>query len=259
MNMIIILRKMFRKYANGRLWEIDLLRGIALYIMIIFHFLYDLNHFSVTHYPLYTGYFSYLAQLTASVFVVLAGISLSISYMKAKQKQISINSIRSNFLIRGGKIFGFGMFITLITFIVIPERFVIFGVLHLIGISIILSILFLNYHYLNYLLGFIFIGIGLYLRTMTFDFQWLLPLGLLPHQFATIDYFPILPWFGVVLFGIALGKTLYPDAKRRFHLKEEITGSIPHGICFFGRNSLPVYILHQPILIGLIFLLFLQS
>ena len=249
---------MIRKQSNGRLWEIDLLRGIALYIMIIFHFLYDLNYFSVTHYHLYSGYFSYLAQLTASVFVVLAGVSLSIGYAKAKQKQLSMKDIRINFIIRGVKIFGLGMCITLITFIAIPERFVIFGVLHLIGVSIILSVLFLNYHHLNYLLGVLFIAIGLYLRTITFDFNWFIPLGLLPHQFYTIDYFPLLPWFGVVLFGIALGKTLYPDANRRFHIKDEIYGSIPQGICFFGRNSLPVYMFHQPILIGLIFLIFIQ-
>jgi uncharacterized membrane protein len=254
---ISIFITMIRKKADGRLWEIDLFRGIALCVMIIFHFLYDLNHFSITNFHLYSGFFSYLAQFTASIFVILAGVSLSISYVKAKQYQLSEKEIQRKFIIRGLKIFFLGMVLTFFTWYAIPERYIVFGVLHCIGASIILSILFLRYHLLNYLVGIIFIGAGLYLRTMTFDFQWLLPLGLLPQRFYTIDYFPLLPWFGVVLFGIALGKTLYPNAQRRFYITEEINGHIPQGICFFGRHSLHVYMLHQPILLALIFLLFL--
>lgn len=243
------------KKANGRLWEIDAIRGIALIIMILFHFFYDLNHFGVTNYKLYTGLFSYLAYITASVFVILAGVSLTIN-LKKSQKKYATKEIYKRFILRGIKIFLLGVIITLITLFYIPERFVLFGVLHCIGISIILAIPFLSYKTTNILLGIPIIAIGMILRTMTFDFEWFIPLGFLPQRYFTIDYFPLFPWFGVILIGIALGNLLYPDAQRSYKIREQIKNPIPKGISFIGRHSLHVYFLHQPILILIILLIF---
>lgn len=246
------------KKADGRLWEIDFLRGIAIILMIIFHFIYDLNHFSVIYYKLWIGPFAYAASLIASVFVILVGISLTISYNKRK-KRFPIKDIRIQFVSRGIKLFSLGLIITLITYIIIPERFVIFGILHCIGISIILSIPFLSYSRLNLLLGSIFIIFGLYLRLFIFDFSFLLPFGFLPPSYFTIDYFPLLPWFGVVLLGIAFGNFFYKDGKRRYHLNDGLSIGLPEKICYVGRHSLPIYFLHQPILVAVIFIfLFFQ-
>jgi uncharacterized membrane protein len=149
------------------------------------------------------------------------------------------------------------MIITFISWIYIPERFIIFGILHCIGVSIILSFPFIRFRVTNLILGFLLIGIGSYLKLLTFDFNWLIPLGFLPHSFFTIDYFPLLPWFGVVLIGMAIGNFIYPDAKRQYHLKDLSNYLSVKLLCFLGRNSLIIYFLHQPILIGLIFLLLL--
>ncbi|OYT30185.1 hypothetical protein B6U98_00155 [Thermoplasmatales archaeon ex4572_165] len=242
--------------SNGRLWEIDFLRGIAIILMVFFHFLYDLNHYSVTNYRLYSGYFSYLSYGTASIFVFLVGVSLTISYNKSNQKNSS-SVLSMKYVKRGAKIIGLGMIITLFTLWYIPEGFVLFGILHCIGVSIILSIPFLRYRLFNIITGSIIIFIGGYLNLFRFDFPWLLPFGFVPKQFFTIDYFPLIPWFGVVLIGIAMGNYIYKGGKRRYGLNDYSDHFGIGHICYLGRNSLYVYFFHQPILVGLIFLLFL--
>lgn len=249
---------MVLKKTHNRLWEIDLMRGIAIILMIFFHFFYDLNHFSITNMKLYSGLMVYIAYVTASVFVFLAGISLSISYSKSQNKLLK-KEIRLKFLWRGGKIFLLGLIITFISWIYIPERFVIFGILHCIGISIILSIPFIRLKITNLIIGFLLISIGVYLKTLTFNFNWLIPFGFLPHKFFTIDYFPLLPWFGVIMVGMAVGNFIYPNAKRLYNIREEIFSPYLKLLCFFGRHSLIIYFLHQPILIGIIFLLLMVN
>jgi uncharacterized membrane protein len=101
------------------------------------------------------------------------------------------------------------------------------------------------------------IGAGLYLKSFTFDFNWLLPIGFLPNEFATIDYFPLLPWFGVILIGIAVGNLIYPNAKRRYQIRDLPGNFFTKGLCFMGRNSLIIYFIHQPILLTIIFLFLL--
>jgi uncharacterized membrane protein len=68
----------------------------------------------------------------------------------------------------------------------------------------------------------------------------------------TVDYFPIFPWFGVVLFGMALGGILYKDGKRQFPFPD-ISKYVPVRIVsWFGKNSLTIYLAHQPIIAGTI-------
>lgn len=239
------------KKADGRLWEIDFIRGIAIILMIAFHFIYDLNHYKIIYYKLWTGPFAIAASVTASIFIVLVGISLTIAFNKRK-KHVAHSQIYAQFIKRGVKLLGLGLIISLISWIIIPERFVIFGILHCIGVCIILSIPFLRLIRLNLILGIMIIISGLLLRVMTFDFQYLIPFGFLPPNYFTIDYFPLLPWFGVVLLGIAFGHLLYPNGNRRFHLRDRSRLGLSEKICLIGRNSLLIYFAHQPVLVSII-------
>jgi len=245
---------MIIKKPDGRLWEIDLLRGIAVVAMICFHFTYDLKYFSLVDPEVYSGYVVYLSNLIPVTFLILAGVSLTISYSKAKEK-LTKKEIKIKYIKRGLEVFFLGMVITIISIIALPELFIIFGILHCIGISIIFSIPFIKYRLTNLFLGFFIVGLGVYLKFFTFDFNFLVPFGFLPHHFASIDYFPIFPWFGVVLIGIAIGNFAFPNAKRSFSIRDFSTNYVIKGMCFIGRHSLLIYFLHQPILIGLIFLL----
>ena len=77
---------MVTKKQHKRFWEIDLLRGIGVIMMIVFHFLYDLNHFDIYKLSLYSGYFLIYVYVGASIFIGLVGISLSLSFSRIKNK-----------------------------------------------------------------------------------------------------------------------------------------------------------------------------
>ena len=249
---------MILKKPDGRLWEIDVFRAVAVILMIFFHLLYDLHFFEVIQWKIWSGYSIRIASCIASIFFILVGMCLTISYSKSKQT-LSENQIRIKFIKRGLKTFLLGMIITALFLIVIPERSIIFGVLHCIGVSIILSIPFLKYRLPNIVLGIILVGLGLFLKGFTFDFAWLLPFGFMPHVYVTSDYFPLLPWFGVLLIGIAIGNLLYPEGQRRYKIADFSKNRVVSSFCFIGRHSLLIYFLHQPILLGIIFLLFLNQ
>jgi uncharacterized membrane protein len=147
--------------------------------------------------------------------------------------------------LRGIKIFSWGLLITIATLLFLERGFIYFGVLHFIGVSIILAYPFIKFRYLNLVIAIVVLLAGLYLAGFTFDFPWLLWIGLKPENFYSLDYFPILPYFSLILFGIFLGNTLYKKHKRRFELKERNIEIVE----FLGRNSLAVYLLHQPLII----------
>jgi uncharacterized membrane protein len=185
------------------------------------------------------------------MFISISGLSLTISYTQTKNKAEAHKKI----FMRGLKIFSFGVLITSITFLTFPEAFIIFGILHLIGFSIIFGQFFLKFKKMNLLLGLIIILLGFYLQNFRFDFPWLLWLGFIPKDFFTFDYFPILPWFGVSLLGIFFGNVLYNKGKRNFKIRDFSNSVAVKFLSFLGRNSLTIYLLHQPLLILLLLIL----
>lgn len=251
-----LLRKRSTQLTLGgpkRFWEIDFFRGIAIIMMIIFHVLYDINYFGVYNIILLSGFWQVFAHITAGIFIFLFGISLTISYSRAGAVKTK-RQLRLKYLGRGLKIFSLGLIITLITYLFLNQGFIIFGILHFIGISVILAYPLLKYRTLNLLLGISFIVIGFYFSALTFGFPWLLWLGLKPAFFYTLDYFPVLPWLGLALIGLFAGNTFYKNNKRRFRIPE-LSGIKPVRLfCFLGRHSLVIYLLHQPILIAFLHL-----
>lgn len=237
-----------------RFWEIDFLRGFAVIMMIVFHLFYDLNYFGGYDFNLHSGFWSYFARSTATLFIFLVGVSLTLSFSRTKRAQKVRKRLYMKYLKRGLRVFSWGLIITLITRIFLRQGFVIFGVLHLIGISIILAYPFLKLGSWNLLIGIIFISLGMYLKNLTFDFPWLIWLGLMPEHFYAVDYFPIFPWFGVVLIGLFFGNLLYPNYTRRFKLLDLSKFSFIRLFCFLGRHSLLIYLIHQPILIALLYI-----
>jgi uncharacterized membrane protein len=77
----------------------------------------------------------------------------------------------------------------------------------------------------------------------------------MPAQFTSVDYFPVLPWFGAVLIGVFVGNSLYPCYVRTFHLRDRSQVPMIRGIDFLGRHSLLIYLVHQPVLVAALFLM----
>ena len=234
-----------------RLWEVDLLRGIAIILMIIFNYSFALSYLNIYTVNGGTFYWYIFPRIIAGMFISISGLSLTLSYAQTKNKIESHKKISK----RGLKIFGFGLLITAVTFVTFPEAFIIFGILHLIGFSIIFGQFFLKFKKMNLLLGLIIILLGFYLQNFRFDFPWLLWLGFIPRNFYTFDYFPILPWFGVSLLGIFFGNVLYKNGKRNFKIRDFSNSIVVRFISFLGRNSLTIYLVHQPLLILLLLIL----
>ena len=101
------------------------------------------------------------------------------------------------------------------------------------------------------LLGLMLAGMGLYLRYyVRVDHFWLIPLGVISPRFQSSDYYPLLPNLGYFLVGAFLGRRLYPD--RTSLLPDMGNGPVGRALCFCGRNSLVIYMLHQPVLAALV-------
>jgi uncharacterized membrane protein len=241
--------------VRERFWEIDAWRGIAVIAMVLYHFSYDLAYF-VGHFD--AGFFRSgiglnMGRMIGSTFVFLAGLSLSLSYSRAVALQPSGGTLFWKYLGRGLRIFSYGLVITLATWIFTPEVIIVFGILHLIGVSIILAYPFLRLKLATVALGLVCIAIGLYLHDLNAAQTWLVWLGVRP-AFFMFDYWPVFPWFGVVLLGVFVGNSLYGSEKER------ATHAVPRlpairSLTFLGRHSLLVYFVHQPILLAILILL----
>jgi uncharacterized membrane protein len=130
---------------GNRFWEIDTLRGVAIVMMIIFHLMWDLWFFGVRpETVLYAGFWKYFQRTIPILFLSLAGISLTLSYRFAIRSRGSRDKLFRKFLRRGLKVFGLGMIITVAVWAA-GTGYVHFGILHLIGFSIIAAYPFLRY------------------------------------------------------------------------------------------------------------------
>jgi len=229
-----------------RFWEIDSDRGTTIIFMILFNWLFALTFLNIIQFQASREFWYLAPRIIGAMFIFIAGISLSLSYSRRKSF--------SHLLKRGGKIFMLGFGITILTFMTFPQQTIWFGILHLIGLSIILSSIFLKYPKFILPSAIIIMTVGFFLESMSFSFSYLLWLGFPPAGFMTFDYFPLLPWFSFMLLGIYAGQKLYKNNKRNFSLpiKENI---ITKFLCFLGRHSLLIYVIHQPFLIALLMVL----
>ena len=225
-----------------RIWELDALRGFCIVCVIFVHFMFDLVYFlgkQVDFPPLYT----FIQQYGGAILVVLSGCCAT----------LGSRSFR-----RGVLVFGCGMLITLVTLgmyrmgMAASDVVVNFGVLHLLGVCMMLYPLLkkLPTTALSVLAAAI-VAIGYAIQGMRFSVRWLFPLGFVYPGFTSSDFFPLLPQLGWFLLGIVIGRTLY-------HEKRTLLPGTAQDFFLFrffqwcGRQSLWIYLLHQPVVYGLI-------
>lgn len=238
---------------EDRLWEIDALRGVAIVMMVIYHFLWDLHSLGGYDIALRTGFWSYWQIATASLFTGLVGLSLTLSYNRERETHPT-GSLWPKYIIRGLTILTWGLVIGVVTFLALGVgMYVRFGILHLIGLSIILAYPFLRFRWLNLVLGALVILIGTGVPRLGLTLPWLEWLA--PTPGSGVDYAPLFPWFGRVLIGIFLGNTLYAGGVRRFSLPDASQNALVKVLRLLGENSLLIYLIHQPIMIASLYLL----
>jgi uncharacterized membrane protein len=239
---------------SERYWEVDAVRGIAIVMMVLYHLVYDFYYFGLSDMVFTHAFWFYFQRTTASTFIALVGVSLALRYQSYRVRAGQIPFLP--LLRRGITILGWGMVITAITWFALGPRLAVrFGILHFIGVATVAAYPFLQWRWPNLVLGVLFLMVGQTLQTLSFDRPWLMWLGFEPAGHVAVDYFPFIKWFGVVLLGIFLGHTLYGPQGRQFVLPGG-TGWLPlTTLAWCGRYSLPIYLLHQPVLLGILFLL----
>ncbi len=222
--------------SSERVWEIDFFRGIALILMIFFHIIWDLKEFYGYPFDYTQGFFYAVGRSAAYLFMLITGISCTFS--------------KNNFK-RGTKILLIAFGITIVTYFYDSKTFIAFGILHLLGVCILWYPLLKKLKPLILLfLGTIVILLGKYFYTIPMNHNFLAPLGLKTQGYYALDYYPLFPYGGVFIYGVFLAKILYSQKRSLF--KKDIPNN---PISFFGKHTLIIYLVHQPIIIAILYLL----
>lgn len=230
-----------------RIWELDALRGLCILGMVVVHFIYDL----VELYGLvkweYPPLFSFVMNWGGVLFLLISGISVTLG---------------SRCIRRGLLVLASGLLVSAVTYGMYRFGFagksliIYFGVLHCLGVCMLLWPVFRKLpHWALALIGITLVALGFYVDTLpVVDHYYLMPLGIPWKGFASSDYFPLLPYLGFFLLGSALGKSAYRN-KQTLLPKVNERNPIIRFLSGCGKLSLWIYLLHQPILSGIFFLI----
>lgn len=226
-----------------RIGSLDALRGLAVVAMIAYHFCFDLRYFGVTrsdfeHDPFWLA----SRALILSSFLLIAGIS---AVLAQRQRLPFRHWLRHVSVVAGA-----ALLVSAGSGLLFPRSFIWFGVLHAIALSLLLAKPLLGRPVLAALVGAAVIASGAAFVNAAFDnrvFGWI---GFMTAKPLTEDYVPLFPWLGVLLLGVALGHAL---VRTRFAALAPLA-HIPAWLRFLGRHSLVVYLVHQPLLMGALWL-----
>ncbi len=248
-----------------RVFEIDLVRGFVLILVILFHLAYDLyvflglSAFSFINHPLFEAM---LRKPFIGVLILVSGISCSFSR----------NNLR-----RGGRMLLFSALLTLITYVIDQyvwggSGIIWFNILHVISVSTLIYALLAyfasrrqekigeraaeNFTLLLLLLGIYIALLSQILATYPYASRpagwWLLIFGFPPADLVMMDYLPLLPWLGFFFVGAAIGRIAYKNKESRFSdINPKLTSAL-RPLAWVGEHSLAVYVLHQPLLLLLV-------
>ena len=233
--------------SKSRIWELDALRGICILCVIVVHFLFDLSFFGGLDLTL-PAWYVFIQEYGGAIFVVLSGVCVT----------LGSKSVR-----RGLIVFACGMLITAVTYGMYRlgmsgmDVVVKFGVLHLLGVCMLVYPAFKKLPpAMLTVLGLVIAITGYAIRGIIVPQHWLFPLGLTYEGFTSSDYFPLFPQLGYFLIGAAIGKTAYREKRTLLPGSFQKTG-IARFFCWCGRQSLFIYLLHQPVVYGLLELVLL--
>lgn len=235
-----------------RIWELDAARGFCIFCMFFVHLFFDLVSFGFIHVHRNNFLIRFFFDgWGGALFFVISGISATLGSRSVKRGLlVACCALLVSAVTIGIDLIGFsrGMGIY-------------FGVLHCLAVCMVLWPLFRKTEALGEkkqllvlgLLGVLFVAAGLWMRQYILPHNFLMAIGL-RGPLGSGDYFPVFPYLGFFLLGAVVGKTLYKTRESRFPNVSQRNVFV-RFFCWLGRHSLPVYLIHQPVFFGLVYLL----
>jgi len=216
---------------------LDFTRGIAIGLMFIFHFCFGLSQLGY----LQVSFSNDLSWILFRFVIVFMFLSLvGIGLFLATRKQLNPKSYFKRLLL----LLVYASLITLFSHFVRPDFYVYFGILHLIFVCSILGLLFVKLHWTNLFLGIAWMIIGYSVQFDVFNhpgFQWL---GMTSQQFSADDYAPLFPWFGLVLIGIFIGRSMFEGERFTSLYQWQANHWFTQLVSWAGRQSIHLYFIH---------------
>lgn len=224
------------KSNKTRIWELDAFRGLFIIFVVFIHVMFDLDMFGFVNLNTWPSWYHFIQEYGGILFIFISGICITLGTKHVK---------------RGLIVLGAALLVTLVTYCMgDPLNYILFGILHLIAFCMLTYPLYKKLPtVLLFIIGAVIIGFGFYFETLYVESEYLFWLGLIRPDFAAGDFFPVFPNLGFYMIGVVLGRTLYKN-------KKSLMPNFPHdnfiikAFSWLGRNSLFVYLGHQPIAYG---------
>lgn len=227
-----------------RIWELDALRGLSILIMVVLHFICNLTDFYGILVLEDPRVFDFVLYWGGKIFLLLSGICVTLgSHPVRRGLIVLVCGLLFSAVTAGMYLLNFAD----------RSLIIYFGVLHCLGCCMLLWPLLRKLpNWPMAVLGVLIVTVGLYFNEcVSVTFPWLIPFGLFPSNLSTSDYFPLLPNLGFFLIGAVIGRTLYARKTTLFP-RVNARNILIRFLTACGRHSLWIYLLHQPVLTGLI-------
>lgn len=231
----------------SRIDLVDVLRGVAIAAMVVYHFSWDLSFYRFVDWPVETGTgWRWFAHLIAGSFIVLVGVSLVLAHRTGIRWR--------GFLNRLALVVAAAAAVSLGSYLLFPEAWIYFGILHCIAAASVLAVLTVRAPLaVPAVLAIAFFALPHVFRADVFNAAGLawVGLGTLPPPPAN-DYVPIFPWVGCAYAGVVLARVALMRRPREAWAEWRARDRASRAVAWSGRQSLWIYLAHQPILLAVL-------